>query len=61
MTKRLPVSYEKTLNVLNDPAMMRQIHRSVEYFSKGGKGQTFEAVFGEPLIVPTPRRRSRRH
>lgn len=57
------VSYEdyerlrETLDVLADPAMMRQIHRSLTYFGKGGKGKTFEAVFGEPLLLPRRRRR----
>ena len=57
------VSYEdyerlrETLDVLADPAMMRQIHRSLTYFAKGGKGRTFEAVFGEPLL-PSTRKRS---
>mgnify|MGYP001572716242 CR=1 FL=1 len=59
------LSYEEyeqlreTLDVLSDPSMMRQIHRSLSYFAKGGKGQPFETVFGEPLIVSPPRRRSR--
>ncbi|MBI3011021.1 MAG: type II toxin-antitoxin system Phd/YefM family antitoxin [Candidatus Omnitrophica bacterium] len=39
-----------TLDVLSDPAMMRQIHRSVAYFARGGKGRSFEDVFGEPLL-----------
>ena len=42
----------ETLDVLGDPAMMRQIHRSIDYFAKGGRGQPFEAVFGEPLLPP---------
>ena len=40
----------ETLDVLSDPAMMRQIRRSRAYFAKGGKGRSFEDVFGEPLI-----------
>ena len=57
------VSYEdyerlrETLDVLADPAMMRQIRRSLTYFAKGGKGRTFETIFGEPL-VPSTRKRS---
>lgn len=49
------LSYEEfgrlreTLDVLSDPAMMRQIHKSLTYFSRGGKGRSFEDVFGEPL------------
>lgn len=40
---------QETLDVLSDPAMMRQIRRSRAYFAKGGKGLTFEDVFGEPV------------
>ncbi|MBI3312560.1 MAG: type II toxin-antitoxin system Phd/YefM family antitoxin [Candidatus Omnitrophica bacterium] len=49
------LSYEEysrlreTLDVLSDPAMMRQIRRSRAYFAKGGKGLTFEDVFGESV------------
>jgi len=39
----------ETLDVLSDPAMMRQIHQSLAYFGKGGKGASFEDVFREPL------------
>lgn len=39
----------ETLDVLSDPGLMRQIHRSQAYFAKGGKGLSFEDVFGEPL------------
>ena len=48
----------ETLDVLADPAMMRQVHRSLEYFGKGGKGRTFETVFGEPLILSRHRPRA---
>lgn len=44
---------QETLDVLSDPSMMSQIRRSVSYFAKGGKGKSFEDVFGEPLILPT--------
>lgn len=47
-----------TLEVLSDPALMAQIRRSDKYFASGGKGLSFEEVFGEPLIVR--RRRGRR-
>jgi prevent-host-death family protein len=43
-------SLRETLDVLSDPAMMRQIHKSLAYFAKGGKGKRFEDVFGEPLL-----------
>ena len=42
----------ETLDVLSDPDLMRQIHRSLTYFAKGGKGRSFEDVFGEPLVLP---------
>lgn len=42
----------ETLDVLSDPDMMRQIHKSLAYFAKGGKGRSFEDVFGEPLLLP---------
>ena len=42
-------SLRETLDVLSDPAMMRQIRKSLVYYTKGGKGKTFEDVFGEPL------------
>ena len=38
-----------TLDVLSDPDLMRQIRASERYFAKGGKGLSFEEVFGEPL------------
>src|SRR5881409_3354670 len=38
-----------TLDVLGDPALMRQIRRSRRYFAAGAKGVSFEEVFGEPL------------
>ena len=40
---------KETLDVLSDPAMMRQIRESERYFAKGAKGLSFEEVFGEPL------------
>jgi len=46
-----------TLEVLSDPALMRQIRRSRQYFAAGGKGLSFEEVFGEPL---RPARKPRR-
>lgn len=40
---------KETLDVLSDPELMRQIRASERYFAKGGKGLSFEEVFGEPL------------
>jgi len=54
------VSYDQferlreTLDVLGDPAMMRQLRKSLAYFAKGGKGRTFDDVFGEPLRSSRP-------
>lgn len=48
---------KETLDVLADPEMMRQIGRSKAFFARGGKGLSFEEVFGEPLRVPKKRKR----
>ncbi len=48
---------KETLNVLSDPALMRQIRRSQQFYAKGGKGLSFEEVFGEPLQTAKPRQR----
>ena len=45
-------SLKETLDVLSDPALVRQVHKSLAYFAKGGRGKSFEDVFKEPL---TPR------
>lgn len=43
---------KETLDVLSDRQLMRQIRRSREFYAKGGKGFSFEEVFGEPLRPP---------
>jgi prevent-host-death family protein len=48
---------KETLDVLADPGMMRQITRSRAFFARGGKGLSFEEVFGEPLRPPKKRKR----
>lgn len=48
---------KETLDVLSDPDLMKQIRESRAYFAAGGKGLSFEEVFGEPLA---PRRTKRR-
>jgi prevent-host-death family protein len=48
---------KETLDVLADPEMMRQIARSKAFFSGGGRGLSFEEVFGEPLRPTKSRRR----
>ena len=57
------VSYEEyerlkeTLDVLSDEGLMKQIRASERYFAGGGKGLSFEEVFGEPLYPAKKRRR----
>ncbi len=48
---------KETLDVLSDPDLMRQIRESERYFAKGGKGLSFEDVFGEPLLPVKKRKR----
>ena len=48
---------KETLDVLCDADLMRQIRASERYFAKGGKGLSFEEVFGEPLRRATKRAR----
>lgn len=48
---------KETLDVLSDPDMMRQIRESERYFAKGGKGLSFEEVFGVPLRRASKRSR----
>ena len=38
-----------TLDVLSDPDLMKQVDQSKKFYAKGRQGQSFEAVFGEPL------------
>jgi prevent-host-death family protein len=48
---------KETLDVLSDPASMRQIAQSKSFYGKGRQGQSFEDLFGEPLV---PRKRRKR-
>lgn len=48
---------KETLDVLTDPALMRQIRRSRKFYAKGAEGLSFEDVFGEPLVPSKTRRR----
>lgn len=48
---------KETLDVLSDPALMRQIRRSQRFYAEGGKGLSFEEVFGEPLQPARKRKR----
>ncbi len=42
---------KETLDVLSDPDLMRQIQKSRQFYAEGGKGESFEGVFGEPLLT----------
>ena len=46
-----------TLDVLSDPVLMKQIGRSKSFYAKGRRGQSFEAVFGEPLVAGKRRKK----
>ena len=48
---------KETLDVLSDPALMRQLQESRAFYASGKTGLSFEDVFGEPL---RPVRRGRR-
>ncbi len=48
---------KETLDVLSDPALMKQISRSQSFYRSGKKGLTFEDVFGEPF-TPVRKRRT---
>lgn len=48
---------KETLDVLSDPDLMAQIRASERFFAKGGKGKSFEDVFGVPLRPAGKRRR----
>ena len=37
-----------TLDILSDPAMMKQIRQSRRFYAKNVRGLSFEDVFGEP-------------
>jgi len=48
---------KETLDVLSDPDLMQQLHKSQSFYKKGKKGLTFDEVFGEPLV---PLKKTRR-
>ena len=47
---------KETLDMLSDPDLMRQIRASEQFYAKGGKGLSFEEVFGE-LLHPVKKRK----
>lgn len=48
---------KETIEVLSDPTLMRQIRRSQRFYARGGRGLSFEEVFGEPLVTPKKHKR----
>jgi hypothetical protein len=50
-------SRKETLDVLRDPDLMRQIRESEAYFAAGGKGLSFEEVFGRPPLIGRKRQK----
>ena len=49
--ENLPIGkLTRVKNFLPPPAMIRQVRKSLKYFAKGGKGKTFEDIFGESLF-----------
>jgi hypothetical protein len=48
---------KETLDILSDPASMRQIAQSRRFYAKGQPGESFEAVFGESLVARSKRRK----
>jgi PHD/YefM family antitoxin component YafN of YafNO toxin-antitoxin module len=48
---------KEILDVLSDPALMRQIVESLKFYRRKDKGLSFEDLFGEPL-VPVKKRRT---
>ncbi|MCC2639940.1 MAG: putative Antitoxin YefM [Nitrospira sp.] len=48
---------KETLDVLSDPAVMKQISESRAFYRADKKGLSFEDVFGEP-VTPVKKRRT---
>ena len=48
---------KETLEVLSDPASMRQIAQSKRFYAKQPQGKSFDALFDEPLISLKRRKR----
>ena len=39
-------SWRETLEILSDESAMKRIRKSLRYFDQGGRGKSFEEVFG---------------
>ena len=48
---------KETLDILSDPVSMRQIAQSKRFYAKGRQGESFEALFGESLVLRKRRKR----
>jgi antitoxin YefM len=48
---------KETLEVLSDPMSMKQIAQSKRFYAKKRRGQSYEAIFDEPLVPRTRRKR----
>jgi prevent-host-death family protein len=48
---------KEMLDVLSDPASKRQIAQSKRFYAKKRRGESYEAIFDEPLV--SSRRRNR--
>ncbi len=48
---------KETLDVLSDPDLMQQIRESEQFYARGGRGLSFEEVFGEPVGPRKTRKR----
>jgi antitoxin YefM len=51
---------KETLDVLSDPSLMQQVAESRAFYRAGGRGLSFEDVFGEPLELPARKRQKRK-
>ncbi|MEK7476575.1 MAG: type II toxin-antitoxin system Phd/YefM family antitoxin [Candidatus Coatesbacteria bacterium] len=40
-------SFKETIEILSDPALMRQIRRSGKFYARGGRGVTIEEALPE--------------
>lgn len=41
---------KETLDILSDPASMKQIAQSKRFYTKRRQGESFDALFGESLV-----------
>jgi antitoxin YefM len=48
---------KETLDVLSDPVSMRQIARSKRFYARARRGESYEALFDEPLVPGKRRKR----